>query len=63
MYVYNGKKTPGEPGHTRVGKLCRRMRRGRRYVRLDLDNFNDFLPTTFRPDKGVPENLASRSPR
>jgi hypothetical protein len=32
------------------------MRRGRRYVRLDLDNFNDFLPTTFRPNKGVPEN-------
>jgi hypothetical protein len=39
------------------------MRRGRRYVRLDLDNFNDFLPTTFRPNKDVPEKLVSRSPR
>ena len=39
------------------------MRRGRRYVRLDLDNFNDFLPTPFRPNKDVPEKLASRSPR
>ena len=27
-----------------------------------IDNFNDFLPTTFRPNKDVPENLRESKP-